>query len=339
MQTKLQSLRYVLALLLFVGCDTYDKQQEGLPDTALLKVATRSLSPSAEVSDLYLWAYACDADGHVVLDTPAASVSSESSDAVLQIIPDSRYYFLVAVANADKDAADITFSALSSTTVSMQDEDLASHWSVVEVMSEGSLLPETEVSMELFRPYGKVTVSIAKSSSSMSLLITDVSVCSASAPSEGALLSCLTPDQIKTGGAGADQWWDEGFAPDQDAFAERLAENIEITETGTYVSAGSTLLFENRSGWTDLTAFAEDNFSADPSESGNGYYLSVGYRYTVYPGVSPAEDSDKVIGVRKYVPLAPVCRSNEYSIKVSVDMSSIVVTGSTEVSEETVGAW
>lgn len=325
------------SILSLVSCERISlDESDQLPETAKFSIAVKSAAP--DVTSLEIWAYACDSEGNVAIDSPDAYVSTDSPAAVMQFTPKSRYYLLTAATNAGL-SADMTFSTLAKTSVSSRYETLASHWTVVDLMPDGHPSSLSDVSMEIFRPYGKLSLSIAKSSASMRLLITDVSVCSASAPYEGALLSTLTPAQIKAGGKDASIWWHDGFAPLQAAFAESLIENVEITETGTYVSAGSTLLFENQSGWTDLTAYAENNFATNPSVEGDGYYLSIGYCYTLYPDVSLTEVSDKVIQVRKFVPLEPVCRSNEYSIKLSVDMSTIVVTGNTEVSEETDGVW
>lgn len=334
---QLKAICIILSSILsLVSCERMLDGSDQLPETARLNIAVKSTVSDA--TSLDIWAYACDSEGKVAIDSPDAYVSSDSPAAVIECSPISRYYLVAAVTNADMEA-DMTFSALSQKSISVRKDNIASHWIIIDLMSEGIMTSGAEVPMELFRPYGKIDVSIAKTSQSMRLLITDVSVCSASAPSEGALISPLTPAQIKDGGRNVDQWWHEGFTPQQAAFAEMLMENLEITETGTYVSAGSTLLFENPSGWTDLTAYAENNFATNPSVEGDGYYLSIGYCYTLYPDVSLTEVSDKVIQVRKFVPLEPVCRSNEYSIKVSVDMSTIVVTGSTEVSEETDGVW
>ena len=325
------------SILSLVSCERISlDESDQLPETAKFSIAVKSAAP--DVTSLEIWAYACDSEGNVAIDSPDAYVSTDSPAAVMQFTPKSRYYLLTAATNAGL-SADMTFSTIAKTSVSSRDETLASHWTVVDLMSDGHPSSLSDVFMEIFRPYGKLSLSITKSSASMRLLITDVSVCSASAPFEGALLSTLTPDQIKAGGKDVSMWWHDGFAPQKAAFSESLIENLEITETGAYVSAGSTLLFENQSGWTDLASFADGNFAVDPSDGGNGYYLSVGYHYTIYPDASLTEVSDKVIQVRKYVPLAPVCRNNEYSIKLSVDMNSIVVTGNTEVSEETDGVW
>lgn len=308
-----------------------------LPETSAVHVTVKSATEAG--TDINIWAYACDADGNVVMDTPEAYVSSDGSDALLQFSPLSRYYLIATVANAGMTDAALPFSSLSTASVSTADPDVASHWTVVDMMPDGGLKEDTDLQMDVFRTVGKVSVSVAKSSESMRLLVTDVSVCSASAPTEGALLSSLTPAQIRNGGRDSEQWWSDGFTPERAAFSETLAEDTEVAETDAYVPAGSMYVFENQDGWTDLTAFEAENFASDPSDSGNGYYLSVTYRYCVLPDVALDGDSPLVTEVRKYVPLAPVCRANAYDIKIAFDMDTITVTGSTEVSEETEGVW
>ena len=286
---------------------------------------------------MLLWAYACDVDGNVAIDIPAAYASANGNAATMEFInPVSRYYLLAAVLNVDADGN--SFTSLSSTKFTDCSEDVASHWKVVDLMSEGVFSGNMTVRMDVFHTVGRLKFSISKTSELMRLLVTDVSVCSVSAPSEGVLMSRLTPDQIRVGGKGLSQWWFDGCSPATVEYSETILQDVEITE----VASGSTILFENPYGWTDLSVFEADGFSLNPAESDpdcTGYYLVVDYRYSFMPEISLEDESELVTAVRKYVPLSPVCRGNEYNIKIAVNQSDIIVAGSTEVSEEVNGAW
>ena len=170
----------------------------------------------------------------------------------------------------------------------------------------------------------------------MSLYIKDLRVCCSAAPQKGALFSALTPDQINNGGANADQWWFSGYSPATSGFSEEIASNISVA--GDFMSVGSCLLFENNEGWSNISSFAANGFNAVPEDC-NGYYLAISYRYSVVPGIDASEGTSGVCEEIKYIPLAPICRGNEYNMKLKINLGEIYVWGNTEVSEEITGSW
>ena len=251
---------------------------------------------------------------------------------------ESRYCLLLAGANLPAGfSQDLTFPSLTSTKYSGLPGATATHWAVVDLTASSS--GRISIPMEVFPTYGKVSVNISKESDAINLRIEEVNLLSSGAPEQGAFFSSLTAEQIKAGGLAVDSWYFNNLTLSASALSTLLASDVDITESKRNVALCSENIYENQAGWTDLTAFRQSGWALNPAETDpdcNGYYLSVTYTYAISPA---SLDSDEAVTVQKYIPLAPVCRSNEYRFDIKVNLDEIVVFGSTEASEEIGGIW
>jgi hypothetical protein len=193
--------------------------------------------------------------------------------------------------------------------------------------------------LRLYPIPGKVSLQIGKATDAMRVLIKHVQIRSAYAPTQGAVLSTLTDEQIEEGDFSAEEWWYSGAAIEyEEDYLNEIAADVTLTGSKVYSDAGSTLLFEHKDGWTDLSAFIEDGFENIPQ--GDGYYIDLEYMYTTDHNADLDDNSNpEVVTVRKYIPLKPVLRGHHQIIKVMLNLDEIIVNGNTEVSEEIPGAW
>lgn len=318
-------LLFLLAVSAIYGCAGLEENSE----PASLVIAVKSSEEtSITINSLKLWCYACNESGEVLADNPIAfAMSDEASAIAIELPAVSKYCLLAAVANLESAAVDedTPFSELSATVISSKEEDILSRWKVVDLTSNGELASNVDVQLHMFHTLGKLNVNVSKVSDDMNLYIKNLSVCSAAAPVNGALFSALSPDQINRGGDDDSKWWFNSFIPSVSEYSEEIIQ-------------GSTLLFENSEGWRDISTFAADGFNNIPSDC-NGYYLAFTYRYTIIPDVNAESEAPGVHEEMKYIPLPPICRGNEYNIKININLGEVYVLGNTEVSDVVTGVW
>lgn len=348
--------RLVCVLTFVSGCVKDADMTESLPEAVALEIGVRSPSVAGDeadlssklISDLNVWAYICDSQGkvlrqqpeaHAYVDLTSAGAASEAK-AMVAFETKSRYHMVVAVSNYGTHIfnSEAQFYQLaSSKSTGSSRTDNAAHWTIVDVLDaddEGKV----KVDMKLYPEEGKVSLKMATSSDAMRMMIDHVILRSTNAPSEGTLLSAMTPQQIEGSGWEDAKWWFDGVVLKYAECSRTIASDVLIERSGTYVDAGSCLTYENQAGWTDLSSFREEGFSNVPQ--GEGYYLDVAYRYTTLPGTDlSSASSPDIVSVRKYIPLQPIRRGNHYVVKVMASLSEIVVSGMTEISEETPGEW
>ena len=327
----------LVSVILMTGCGRNIDVSED--NVSSLTLSVKSSVESAPVTSLKVWAFDCDAQGKVGRTANIGYASAdEQSTLTLTLDTESRYCLLLAGANLPAGfSQDLTFPSLTSTKYSGLPGATATHWAVVDLTASSS--GRISIPMEVFPTYGKVSVNISKESDAINLRIEEVNLLSSGAPEQGAFFSSLTAEQIKAGGLAVDSWYFNNLTFPASALSTVLASDVDVTESKRSVALCSENIYENQAGWTDLTAFRQSGWALNPAETDpdcNGYYLSVTYTYAISPA---SLDSDEAVTVQKYIPLAPVCRSNEYRFDIKVNLDEIVVFGSTEASEEIGGIW
>ena len=327
----------LVSVILMTGCGrNIDVSEDTLSS---LTLSVKSSEESAPVTSLKVWAFDCDAQGKVGRTANIGYASAdEQSTLTLTLDTESRYCLLLAGANLPAGFSQgLTFPSLTSTMFSGLPGATATHWAVVDLTATSN--GQISVPVEVFPTYGTVSVNVSKESDAMDLRIEEVNLLSSGAPEQGAFFSSLTAEEIKAGGLAVDSWYFNNLTFPASALSTVLASDVDVTESKRNVALCSENIYENQAGWTDLTAFRQSGWALNPAETDpdcNGYYLSVTYTYAISPA---SLDSDEAVTVQKYIPLAPVCRSNEYRFDIKVNLDEIVVFGSTESSEEIGGIW
>ena len=327
----------LVSVILMTGCGrNIDVSEDTLSS---LTLSVKSSEESAPVTSLKVWAFDCDAQGKVGRTANIGYASAdEQSTLTLTLDTESRYCLLLAGANLPAGFSQgLTFPSLTSTMFSGLPGATATHWAVVDLTATSN--GQISVPVEVFPTYGTVRVNVSKGSDAMNLRIEEVNLLSSGAPEQGAFFSSLTAEEIKAGGLAVDSWYFNNLTFPASALSTVLASDVDVTESKKSVALCSENIYENQAGWTDLTAFRQSGWALNPAETDpdcNGYYLSVTYTYAISPA---SLDSDEAVTVQKYIPLAPVCRSNEYRFDIKVNLDEIVVFGSTESSEEIGGIW
>ena len=327
----------LVSVILMTGCGRNIDVSED--NVSSLTLSVKSSEESAPVTSLKAWAFDCDAQGKVGRTANIGYASAdEQSTLTLTLDTESRYCLLLAGANLPAGFSQgLTFPSLTSTMFSGLPGATATHWTVVDLTASSS--GRISIPMEVFPTYGKVSVNISKESDAMNLRIEEVNLLSSGAPEQGTFFSSLTAEEIKAGGLAVDSWYFNNLTLSASALSTVLASDVDVTESKRSLALCSENIYENQAGWTDLTAFRQSGWALNPAETDpdcNGYYLSVTYTYAISPA---SWDSDEAVTVQKYIPLAPVCRSNEYRFDIKVNLDEIVVFGSTEASEEIGGIW
>ena len=343
------TLRLFLFLIIISGCNNEFDHNEPLPQAVAHEIIVKSKSYTANpIMNLNLWAYVCDANGNVSSQFPVyhkfIDLSQEtpcaSHTTALNFPREARYYRLVALANyGNTFNPSIEFKQLAtSKAASVPSSTWASHWTLLDTHERDSDgVNRTQI--RLYPIPGKVSLQIGKSTDAMRVLVKHVRVRSAYAPTQGAVLSSLTGDQIEDGEFAVDEWWLDGTDIEyEEDYIDEIASDFTLDASKVYSEAGSTLLFEHREGWTDLSAFKEAGFTNIPQ--GNGYYMDIEYAYTTHQHADLRENGNPyVITVRKYIPLKPVLRGHHQIFKVMLNLDDIIVNGNTEISEEITGEW
>lgn len=343
------TLRLFLFLIIISGCNNEFDHNEPLPQAVAHEIIIKSKSYTANpIMNLNLWAYVCDANGNVSSQSPvyhkfidltkeAPCVSHTTS---LDFPRDSRYYRLVALSNYNNSYnPSIEFKQLATTKAASDPSSIfGSHWTILDTrMRDADGVNRTD--LRLYPIPGKVSLQIGKATDAMRVLIKHVQIRSAYAPTQGAVLSTLTDEQIEEGDFSAEEWWYSGAAIEyEEDYLNEIAADVTLTGSKVYSDAGSALLFEHKEGWTDLSAFKEAGFTNIPQ--GNGYYMDIEYAYTTHQHADLRENGNPyVITVCKYIPLKPVLRGHHQIFKVMLNLDDIIVNGSTEISEEITGEW
>lgn len=328
----------LVSVILMTGCGRIIDVSED--NVSSLTLSVKSSEESAPVTSLKVWAFDCDAQGKVGRTANIGyTCADEQSTLSLTLDTESRYCLLLAGANLPAGFSQgLTFPSLTSTMFSgLSNNVSATHWTVVDLTASSN--GRIYIPMEVFSTWGKISVNVSKESEAMNLRIEEVALLSSGAPEQGAFFSSLTAEEIKSGGLAADGWYFNNLTFSAAAMSTVLASDVDVTESKRSMALCSENIYENQAGWADLTAFRQSGWALNPSEIDpdcNGYYLSITYSYAISPA---SLDSDEAVTVQKYIPLAPVCRSNEYRFDIKVNLDEIVVFGSTEASEEIGGIW
>ena len=328
----------LLSVILMIGCERIEDVSED--NISPLTLSVKSSASSIPVTSLKVWAFDCDVQGHVRNAAPIGYASAADEMSVtFELETQSRYCILLAGANLPPLFSETSkFQSLSTTMFSgLSIESIATHWKIVDLTSAtGDML---YVPMEVFPTFGRISVNVSKESEAMNLRVNEVSLHSAASPEQGTFWTSLTADQIKAGGLTSDSWYFNSMSFSMSPLSRTLAEDVDVTESRKNISLCCENVYENQAGWTNLAQYRESGWTLSPAESDpdcNGYYLSVSYTYSVNP---VSLDSDAAVTVQKFIPLAPVCRSNEYRFDIRINLDEITVFGSTETSEEVEGIW
>ena len=313
------------SLILLAGCTSSLEIGEG--SVSSLTLSLKGGTDEAPVGSVKVWAFRCDAQGAVSkMDNVAYGESEGQPSLSMDLSSDSRYYMVLAGVNLPSAAfgEGASFASLrSSKFAGRPDDDALTGWTVVDMAeAEGGHM---DVSMEVAPVCGRLTLNVAKSSETMVLRVDEVAVHSSGAPSQGLYFAGLT-------GQGTDL--------NHEPYSSVVAKGADVSGKGAYSCVATAFLYEHTAGWSDLSAFREAGWSLDPSVADPdcaGYYMSISYRYVTVPDASL--DSEEAVLVKKYIPLAPVLRGNEYKFNVMVSLDGVTVSGSTEVSEEVQGQW
>lgn len=316
----------LLVLISAAGCGKAEVEVDA-SYAASVTLSVKSSGGSVEADNVKVWAFDCDAQGNVSRTANVGyAFSADGSSVSLYFDSHSRYRLLLAGTDlpASFNEGSSYLNLRNSMVGGIQNGSGATGCALVDLASavDGSV----NVQMELFPMYGKLRVDVKTTSEAMTLSIDELAVMSSYAPKYAMLFSPMTPEEIRGGGIGASSWYFSGVSMESAAFSMDVTAGVDM------------YLIENPEGWTDLSAYRESGWTLNPAESDvTGYYLSVAYRYVMSPATS--FESDEVVAVQKYVPLAPVCRGNEYRFDISINADGVVVHGSTEVSEEVQGSW
>ena len=330
----------LLVFVMVVGCERHEKT--GCEYTESVVVSVKSADGQTPVNSAQVWAFKCDAQGNVS-NTSNVGYAYGDGEAPLSIDleGDSRYCLILAGANipAGVFGESSSFAGLRSSKFSgMLSDETATHWALVDLASSSNGI--VEVPMEVFPTFARICVNVWKASKAMTLIIDEIALLSSSAPTQGLFFCAMSGDQIKAGGLYSNSWYFNGVTLECMPCSKVLVSETYVGESQSFTPLFTAYVHENQAGWTDLTDYRESGWRLNPADADpecTGHYLSISYRYAVSPETSV--DSEQAFSVRKYIPLAPLCRSNEYRFNIKFNLDEIVVYGSTEVSEEVEGEW
>ena len=334
---------FLVLLLVFVmgvGCERHEKA--GCEYAESVVVSVKSADGQAPVNSAQVWAFKCDAQGNVsnTANVGYAYGDGESSLSI-DLDGDSRYCLILAGANmpAGVFGESSSLARLRSSKFSgMLDGETATHWTVVDLASSANGI--AEVPMEVFPTCARICMNVWKASEAMTLLIDEIALLSSNAPTQGVFFSAMSGDQIKAGGLYSDNWYFNGLTLECAPCSKVLVSETYVSGSQSFSPLFTAYVHENQAGWTDLSDYRESGWRLNPADADpgcTGHYLSISYRYALSPETSV--DSEQAVSVLKYIPLAPLCRGNEYRFDIKFNLDEIVVYGSTEVSEEVEGEW